>query len=89
MSLILVAFILVSLVSFSFDYQGIKSTVELPGHLYIIQFNPLHASVALSVALIYFANQLTGFYMKATLAFNGLNFIFSYFLSRAFFYENW
>ena len=35
-----------------------------------LAINPLNASVAL---MICFANQLTGFYMRATLAFNGLN----------------
>ena len=45
------------------------------GQMISKRFNPLNASVALieTSQLICTANQLTGFYMRATLPFNGFN----------------
>ena len=45
------------------------------GQMISKRFNPLNASVALieTSQLICTANQLTGFYIRATLPFNGFN----------------
>ena len=46
----------------------------------VADINPLSTSVALieTSRLIFTANQFTGFYMKATLALNGLNAVLPY-----------
>ena len=53
--------------SFSKNFRYILNDIPI-GYKNVLKVNPLNASDA----LICTANQLTGFYMRATLAFNGL-----------------